>query len=224
MPRDRHHRAAVILAIAAVTALSAPAAPPLRAAGPDDERLLEALLFPNADVAAIRARGPKVLPALARVYERSGEDRRAVIARVFYELSWQSPEAKRVLMRDVHTRHPQLRLQAQWALGRVSNDDDVVDVLLGNMQNDDNPLFRDKAACALAYDQVFLTAAQKARLYERLIRALRDPKPQVRAIAIQALQIHTGQTKEFEPDAPAARREERIRVWENWLRQYRASL
>ena len=44
----------------------------------------------------------------------------------------------------------------QWALGRVSDDPDVVDVLLENMQNDPCPLFRDKAACALAYDQIHL--------------------------------------------------------------------
>ena len=44
----------------------------------------------------------------------------------------------------------------QWALGRVSDDPAVVDVLLENMRNDPNPLFRDKAACALAYDQIHL--------------------------------------------------------------------
>ena len=41
---------------------------------------------------------------------------------------------KRVLMKDVHTGNQYLRLQVQWALGRVSSDDDVVDVLLENME------------------------------------------------------------------------------------------
>ena len=57
----------------------------------------------------------------------------------------------------------------------------VVDVLLDNMRNDPVPLFRDKAACALAYDQIHLAPAQKLRLFEGLIGALDDPKPQVRA-------------------------------------------
>jgi hypothetical protein len=104
----------------------------------------------------------------------------------------------------------------------VSHDDDVVDVLLENMQRDTNPLFRDKAACALAYDQIHLTPRQKLHLLERLIGALSDPKPQVRAIALQALQIHTGQTRGFRPDAPPGDREARVDDWKRWLDEYRA--
>ena len=82
----------------------------------------------------------------------------------------------------------------QWALGRVSDDPAVIDVLLDNMRNDPVPLFRDKAACALAYDQVHLSPAQKLRLFEGLIGALDDPKLQVRQVAIQALRSsHTRQ-------------------------------
>ena len=51
-----------------------------------------------------------------------------------------------------------------------------MDVLLDNMRNDANPLFRDKAACALAYDQIHLTEKQKVRLYEGLINSLNDAK------------------------------------------------
>jgi len=50
-------------------------------------------------------------------------------------------------------------MSVQYALGRVSSDVSVVDALLDNMQNDALLLFRDKAACALAYDQVHLTPA-----------------------------------------------------------------
>jgi len=127
-------------------------------------------------------------------------------------------------MKDVHTSNRSLRLQVQWALGRVSNDDDVVDVLLANMENDANPLFRDKAACALAYDQIHLTEKQKARLYERLIQALSDPKVDVRRIALQALSIHTGQTKGFNPEAQVAERENSIRQWKLWLEEYKSNL
>ena len=182
------------------------------------------LVFPQINLEAIKARGPQVLLELVDLYERSGPSERAEIANVFYGLGWQSEEAKRVLMQDVHTDDQRLRLGVQWALGRVSNDAEIVDVLLANMQDDDNPLFRDKAACALAHDQIHLTEGQKFRLYERVIRALRDPKPQVRDIAIKVLQIHTGQRKGFDPDAPLGQREKRIRELEQWLEEYRSNI
>ncbi len=168
--------------------------------------------------------GRDVLPVMARLYESSNETERTRIAESFYQLGWKSAEAKQVLMKDVHTQNQYLRLQVQWALGRVSNDVDVVDVLLNNMQNDSNPLFRDKAACALAYDQIHLTEKQKVRLYQGLIQSLRDAKPDVRRIALLALSIQTGQTKNFNPDALADQREARIREWEKWLEEYNSNL
>jgi hypothetical protein len=123
-------------------------------------------------------------------------------------------------MRDVHTSDQELRISVQYALGRVSNDPAVVDAVLENMQEDANPLFRDKAACALAYDQVHLTEAQKVRLFTGLIHALDDSKPQVRAIAIQALAIHTGQRKGFAPDADPSARAAAVAQWQEWLRRY----
>jgi len=185
---------------------------------------LESLLFPGLNLEALRAQGPGVLPAMARLYEASAVPRRTQIANAFYALGWTSPEAKRVLMADAHTPDPDLRLSVQWALGRVSGDTDVVDVLLDSMQNDASPLFRDKAACALAHDQIHLSDQQKVYLYERLIRAMRDPKADVRAIAAKALEIQTGQRKGFDPNAPQAAREAAIRTWERWLVTYRANL
>jgi HEAT repeat protein len=187
------------------------------------EATIAPYLSPNADIDGLKRLGPGILPVLASMYERSGEPERTRLAGVFYGLGMQSADAKRVLMRDVHTANPELRLQVQWALGRVSNDDDVVDVLLENMQDDSNPLFRDKAACALAHDQIFLTDSQKIRMFERLIGALDDPKPQVRQITLQVLQIHTGQTKGFDPNGAPASREAGIRAWRAWLQEYRAS-
>src|SRR5262245_41208565 len=83
------------------------------------------------NTAAIRTMGRPVLPQLVRLYEGSADQAfKAQVAQTFYELGWPSPEAKQALMKDVHTQHSSLRLQVQWALGRVSGDQDVVDTLL----------------------------------------------------------------------------------------------
>src|SRR5262245_18562384 len=208
-------------------AATLPLASPTHAAGAAariDENRLTPLLEPNPDVDRIRALGPGVLPPLASIYERSDETRRTSLAYVFYALGWKSEDAKRVLMRDVHTPNASLRLQVQWALGRVSNDPDVVQVLLDNMRHDDNPLFRDKAACALAHDQIHLTDDQKLRLYQGLVEALGDGELQVRQIAIQVLNIQTGQTKNFDPAAPVEARQRAIEEWRRWLETYREHL
>jgi HEAT repeat protein len=147
-----------------------------------------------------------------------------VIARVLYELGWKSADAARALLADVHTSDPALRLQVQWALGRVSDDPAVVDALLDNLQNDPLPLFRDKAACALAYDQIHLSPAQKLRLFEGLVTALGDPKLQVRQVALQALSVLTSQTKGFEPGASPQAREAAVQAWRRWLAEYRENL
>jgi hypothetical protein len=188
----------------------------------DRARLQEAVS--KYDGNSIRPMGRAVLPELVRMYEASDEDGREKIAAIFYQLKWRSPEAKRVLMKDIHTPHQALRLHVQYALGSVSGDLDVVDALVDNMEHDDNPLFRDKAACSLAYDQIHLTPQQKAHLYERLIEALGSPVLQVRQIALQALHIQTGQSKGFQPNAPEDQRRRQIEEWRRWLVQYRASV
>ena len=98
----------------------------------------------------------------------------------------------------------------------------MVETLVDNMRNDGNPLFRDKAACALANDQIHLTEDQKLRLFQGLVDALRDDKLQVRQIALKALQIQTGQTKSFDPAAQA--REAALQEWTRWLDTYRSHL
>jgi len=195
---------------------------PLRAA-PIEAGTVQTLVS-QRNVDELKKLGRDVLPVMARLYESSNEADRTRIAEAFYQLGWKSAEAKRVLMKDVHTQNQYLRLQVQWALGRVSSDLDVVEVLLSNMQNDSNPLFRDKAACALAYDQIHLTEKQKVRLYQGLIQSLKDAKPDVRRIALLALSIQTGQTKNFNADAPAAQRDVSIREWERWLEEYKSNL
>ena len=127
-------------------------------------------------------------------------------------------------MHDINTDNPQLRLQVQWALGRVSSDDTIVEVLLSQMQNDANPLFRDKSACALASDQIHLDERQRFHLLQGLLSALDDPKPQVRDIAIKAIQIRTGQTKGYKPRATEAERQNKIQAWNRWLEEYRTNL
>ena len=176
------------------------------------------------DLEAIKAMGPSVMPRLARMYGAGDEERRQRLASIFYRLGWKSEEAKDALMRDVHTPNQGLRLEVQWALGRVSNDVSVVDVLLDNMQNDAQLLFRDKAACALANDQIHLTPAQKVHLYEGLIRALDDPKVDVRRIAALVLQIQTGQDKGFRFAGPPEARARAVEAWRQWLAEYRSQL
>lgn len=185
---------------------------------------VEQAIRPSVNVDRLRALGPGALPFLAAIYTESSEQDRAVIAETFYDLGWKSPEAKAALLRDIGTQNPTLRLQVQWALGRVSDDKDVVDRLATIMQNDPNPLFRDKAACALAYDQIHLTEGEKVRIYQKLIAALSDEKPQVRHIAILALSIHTGQTKGFEPNASMDERQKSIAAWKKWVAEYTANL
>lgn len=187
-----------------------------------DSRVRAAVGGNLPDDAALKSIGPRALPILVRLYKTSDEPHRDAIAIAFYRLGWKSEEAKAALMRDVHTSNQSLRMHVQYALGRVSSDADVVDTLAAIMQNDDSALFRDKAACALAYDQIHLTEQQKVLLYRRVIHALRDPKSQVRAIAIQVLSIQTGQTKGFAPDAPIADREKCVRTWEAWVEDYAA--
>jgi HEAT repeat protein len=178
----------------------------------------------GGDWRRIQAMGPGVMAELARLYASSSEADRTAIASVFYALGWPSAEAKRALMADAHTKNQALRLQVQWALGRVSADPDVVDVLLDNMQNDLEPLFRDKAACALAHDQIHLSPAQKVRMLEGLIGSLDDPKPQVRQIASLALQILTGQTKGFNPAGGVGTQQSAIDAWRAWLAEYKVHL
>lgn len=174
----------------------------------------------EVDDAALKKIGPRALPILVRLYASADEPQRDTIAIAFYRLGWKSSEAKAALMKDVHTPNQSLRMHVQYALGRVSSDADVVDTLAAIMQNDDNALFRDKAACALAYDQIHLTEQQKVQLYRRVIHALRDPKEQVRQISIQVLQIQTGQTKGFVASAPLPEREKSVRAWEAWIAEY----
>ena len=176
------------------------------------------------DLEAIKAMGPSVMPRLARMYGAGDEERRQRLASIFYRLGWKSEEAKDALIKDVHTPNQGLRLEVQWALGRVSNDVSVVDVLLDNMQNDAQLLFRDKAACALANDQIHLTPAQKVHLYEGLIRALDDPKMDVRRIAVTVLQIQTGQDKGFRFAGPPEARARALEAWRQWLAEYRSQL
>ena len=192
-----------------------------RAAGP---RPSVADLVARNDQKGLVALGPAALPELVRLYSSGTDDQKALIAGVFYQLGRRSPEAEQALLRDAHSSNPGLRVAVQYALGRVSDDPRVVDTLLDIMRHDGSPVFRDKAACALSYDQIHLTEAQKVRLYEGLIGALEDPKPQVQVIAIQALTILTGQDKGFRRNDPPEKKRQSIEAWRRWLAEYRANL
>ncbi|HYN20022.1 MAG TPA: hypothetical protein VE078_03605, partial [Thermoanaerobaculia bacterium] len=104
------------------------------------------------DAAALRNLGPEAMASMVWLYELSEEAERARIANLFYQMGARSEIAERALLRDARTNNVELRLAVQYALGRVSDDLRVVETLLDTLQNDPQPLFRDKAAAALAYD------------------------------------------------------------------------
>ena len=172
----------------------------------------------------IREMGSAILPLLIRLYKEGDEVQRTRLASIMWSMRWQSPEAKAALMEDIQTKNRGLRLNVQYALGSVSTDEDVVSALLNNMRNDPNPLFRDKAACALANDQPHLSERQKLLLFQGLVEALDDSKPQVRDIAIKALKIHTGQTKGYTPNGPLETRQASIAEWQHWLKVFEENL
>lgn len=176
------------------------------------------------DADGLRTLGDEAIASMVWLYELSEETERIRLANLFYRMGTRSQVAERALVRDFHTENVELRLAVQYALGRVSDDPMVIETLLYTLENDRDPLFRDKAACALAYDQIHLDDKQKVRIYEGLIAALSNPKSQVRAVSIQALSILTGQTKGFHALYPEDRRERSIAMWQNWLEEYRARL
>jgi HEAT repeat protein len=192
-----------------------------RAAGP---RPSVADLVAHDDQKGLAALGPSALPELAHLYAAGNDEQKIRIAGLLYRLGRKSPDAEQALLRDARSPNPTLRVAVQYALGRVSDDPKVVDTLLDIMRHDGSPVFRDKAACALSYDQIHLTEAQKVRVYEGLIGALTDPKPQVQVIAIQALTILTGQDKGFRRNDSPEKKQQSIEAWKKWLIEYRANL
>ena len=175
----------------------------------------------------LKALGPGIMPELAELYSgREDPRQRERVAWVFYQLGWQSDEAARAMLPDIEGEvvDPRLKISAQYALGRVSNDPMVIQVLLRNLRHSRGLRLRDKAACALAYDQIHLTPKQKALLFRGLIGSLDDDKPDVRRIALKALQIHTGQSKGYHPNGPREERLQAIGVWYRWLSEYESQL
>lgn len=180
-------------------------------------------LVQTDDAAGLKALGRPALPVLAGLYARADEAGRIRLAGLFQKIGLESPEAEDALLSDAGTQSVELRLAVQSALGHVSGSSDVVDTLLDILRNDPNPLFRDRAASALAYDQTHLDAAGKDRLYAGLIDALADDDAQVRAVTIQALSILTRETKGYDAMLSEERRERSIELWRKWLAEHRAN-
>ncbi len=180
-------------------------------------------LVERHDYEGLRARGPEVMEELAALYRQQTKPAsRRRIAGAFYQLGWKSEAAAEALLPDVEGEGvPEgLRITAQYALGRVSDDSLVVRTLIANMRRGESSRVRDKAACALAYDQIHLSEPQKVLLLRALIASLDDEKPDVRRIAFKALKIHTGQKKGYDPKAPQEQRQSAMEDWHRWLQQY----
>jgi len=216
----RPHRCAVALAAALLALLGVGAG---AAEGRPDSELWA--LLDAREYQALRERGPAVLDELADLYRATPEpDERLKIANAFYVLGWKSEAAREAMLADAGTRHRDLRVQVQWALGRVSDDDRVVDYLFETLIRGDDLLFRDKAACALASDQIHLSDAQRVRLLSRVIDLLESPEPWLRWTAMRVLETQTGQRKGFLPKAPPAERAAAVARWRAWLDEYRSQL
>lgn len=183
------------------------------------ERYVEA-----RDAESIAAYGPEVMPLLLDLYRKADRDERILIANMLYRLGWRSEEAKELLMQDARSLDENLRIQAQYALGRVSDDPAIVDLLVENLQKGFNPLVRDKAACSLAYDQIHLDDHQKVRLFRKVIELLESPSAETRMLAIRVLHVHTGQTKGFVPALPESHRAVAVERWRRWIEEYEANL
>jgi len=213
-------RLGVAVVLAAVS--SARGAPLVAAPTAVDAAVREAALQGNLEI--LRARGPAVLPQLVSLYRESGPHERAALARAFYGLGWKSEEAKQVLLADLATQDVELRLQAQWALGRVSADPEVVDRLFANMEKDPNLLFRDKSACALANDQIHLEPQARLAVMRRVVERLESSDAETRSLAVRILQVWTGQAKGFLPGAPPEHRAAAVARWRAWLIEYERSM
>lgn len=181
-------------------------------------------LPPEEKIDAIKSIGPSVIPYIMDLYSEGNDKQKSNLASLLWRLGWPSEDAAMLLLRDIKTPHESLRINVQYALGTLSSNPIVVQSLLDNMRHDENPLLRDKAACALANDQVYLTMRQTYPLLRGLVDGLSDSKAQVRKISIKALKIHTGQTMGFVAHADAQARNEAIYRWQAWLDEYQRAL
>lgn len=181
-------------------------------------------ILASEDYTPLKEYGDKAIVPLLQLYVSGDDDTKRRVANALYLLAIKSEHARELLLKDAHTENRDLRLSVQYALGRVSNDATVVQTLLDNMRNDPSPLFRDKAACALTYDQVHLTEQQRVILFEGLVAALEDEKDDVRRIALLSLQIQTGQTKGYNPAASADERKVLVEPWKAWVAEYRKNI
>lgn len=180
--------------------------------------------MPREQLDVIRGFGPDVIPHILDRYSASDNKGKAKLAALLWSINWKSEEAARVLLQDAKTQDRTLRVNIQYALGHLSDNPLVVQTLLDNMRNDPNPFLRDKAACALAHNQVNLDMQQKYYLYRGLIEGLGDEKAQVRHISIKALKIHTGQTMGFSASDDPQVRNAAIIGWRKWLEDYQRNL
>jgi len=177
--------------------------------------------FEFEDYQFLKNAGPEAADMLGHLYRKETNlDKKVKIAHTLNRIGIKSEIAREALQEDLQTKDQMLRIAVQYAIGKISSDDVVVQELLKNMRSDPNPYFRDKAACALTNDQPHLTEKQKVVLYKELIESLSDPKDDVRKIAALSLQMQTGQTKGYGFNRPLPMRKLSIYRWKQWIAEY----
>ncbi len=208
----------LVLGLLIVLATPPPASVAQAAFLPGSDELRE--MVAARDVEALRQLGPEVMAPLVELYRGADVGLRAQIAAVFYGLGFESEAAREVMWADLDTSDRALRVQVQWAIGRVSDDERVVEALIERMLRDPNPLFRDKAACGLASDQIHLDEAQNLRLNKRLIELLESEVLETRKLVIRILRVRTGKDRGFRADAPPEARAKAVEAWRRWISRW----
>jgi len=169
--------------------------------------------------------GYAAIPILTELYQEAETNLdKSRIAWVFWKLGWKSAEIEKALMSDLDSSDANLKVWVQWGIAKSSDNSEVIEKLLYNMERDTSSFVRDKAACALASDFVHISPSQRVTILRGLIKGLSNDTQQVRASSIQALKVQTGQTKNYVASADIGSRARAINEWSEWLNDYERNL
>lgn len=189
------------------------------------EAIKDVLAEKNIPVHEIEHFGYGAIPILVELYSEAQTNlEKSRIAWVFWRLGWKSPEIEHAMAADLESDDANLKVWVQWGIAKSTQSSEVINKLVYNLENDPSPFVRDKAACALASDFIHISPSQRLIILKGLVAGLDNEILQVRKSSLQALQIQTGQSKGFVPNADEQARAESIAEWHKWLEEYEQSL